>query len=95
MQTFIPVTEIPVTPAINVVQLKRATHTLPAQEDGILMASEILNVVIDERKKLDGIDSTALMRMGRGFVAGQSSQRRVFKDYILSSEVFYVDNSLN
>lgn len=55
------------------------------------MTSEILNVLIDERKQLANIDNLALMDMGRQFVAGQNTQKRVFKDYILSSEVFYLD----
>jgi len=64
------------------------------EEDGIVMSSEILNVVIDERKQLEHIDTDALEQLSRQFVATQST-RRVFKDYILSSEVFYVDHSLN
>jgi hypothetical protein len=32
------------------------------------------------------------MEANNRFVAGQVSQRRVFKDYILSSEVFYLDS---
>lgn len=59
------------------------------------MVSEILNVVIDERKQLSGIDNVSLMKLGQEFVAGQSARRPVFKDYILSSEVFYVDSSAN
>jgi hypothetical protein len=59
------------------------------------MTSEILNVVIDERKKLSSIDNIALMSLGRQYVAGQETQQRVFKDYILSSEVFYLDPSQN
>lgn len=57
------------------------------------MTSEILNVVIDERKKLDRIDNVALMSMRERFVAGETTNQRVFKDYILSSEVFYVDSN--
>lgn len=56
------------------------------------MTSEVLNVVIDERKQLAGIDDLLLMEANNRFVAGQVSQRRVFKDYILSSEVFYLDS---
>lgn len=65
------------------------------REDGIRMVSEILNVVIDERKQLSAIDDVALLSMNREFSKGQTSTRRVFKDYILSSEVFYIDPSLN
>jgi hypothetical protein len=57
------------------------------------MTSEILNVVIDERKQLAGIDDMLLIEADRRFVTGQASQRRVFKDYILSSEVFYLDTT--
>ena len=59
------------------------------------MTSEILNVVIDERKQLSRIDEVALLNLSREFSKGQASSRRVFKDYILSSEVFYIDPSLN
>jgi hypothetical protein len=59
-----------------------------------LMTSEILNVIIDERKRLSEIDGVALMSLGEKFVASQASQRRVFKDYILSSEVFTLDHHL-
>lgn len=56
------------------------------------MASEILNVIIDERKRLSEIDNASLMELGQQFVAGQAVQRRVFKNYILSSEVFKLDH---
>jgi hypothetical protein len=59
-----------------------------------LMTSEILNVIIDERKRLSEIDGVALMSLGESFVASQATQRRVFKDYILSSEVFTLDHHL-
>jgi cytochrome c biogenesis protein CcdA len=65
------------------------------REDGIRMVSEILNVVIDERKQLSAIDEMALLNMNREFSQKQASTRRVFKDYILSSEVFYIDPTLN
>jgi hypothetical protein len=55
------------------------------------MTSQTLNVVIDERKRLSHIDNDALMAACEEFSAGQTAHRRVFKDYILSSEVFYVD----
>ncbi len=57
------------------------------------MTSEVLNVIIDERKQLSGIDDLMLMNMGRSYTSNQANQRRVFKDYILSSEVFYLDNT--
>lgn len=59
------------------------------------MASELLHVVIDERKQLSAIDEVALLNMNREFSQRQTSTRRVFKDYLLSSEVFYVDSTLN
>jgi hypothetical protein len=59
-----------------------------------IMSSEILNVIIDERKNLSAVDNTALMSLGQQFVAGQADRRRVFKDYILSSEVFTLDHQL-
>lgn len=57
------------------------------------MNSEILNVVIDERKRLTDVDELALIQAGRKFVAGQTTPRSVFKDYILSSEIFYIDTT--
>ena len=71
----------------NVMEVK------PISKDGVLMTSEILNVVIDERKQLADIDDILLLEADRRFMAGQASQRRVFKDYILSSEVFYIDTT--
>jgi hypothetical protein len=70
-------------------------NILNLREDGIRMVSEILNVVIDERSQLSAIDETALLNMNREFSKGQANTRRVFKDYILSSEVFYIDPTLN
>lgn len=55
------------------------------------MASGILNIVIDERKKLSDVDEVALLQANRQFVAGQN--QTVFKDYILSSDVFYIDTT--
>lgn len=57
------------------------------------MISETLNVVIDERKRLSHIDNEALMAACREYTKAEPSNRRVFKDYILSSEIFYVDAS--
>lgn len=59
------------------------------------MTSEILNVVIDERKQLSSVDERNLINSGRNFVSGQIAHQRVFKDYILSSEIFYIDNQQN
>jgi len=55
------------------------------------MTSEILHVVIDERKNLTHVNHEALMAACRDFTAGQ--RRHVFKDCILSSEIFYIDSS--
>ncbi|WP_373533264.1 hypothetical protein [Vampirovibrio sp.] len=55
------------------------------------MSNGILNIVIDERKQLSNLNETALMQASQKFVAGQHPSSSVFKDYILSSEVFYVD----
>lgn len=57
------------------------------------MATGILNVVIDERKKLSEVDEVALLQASRKFVAGKQPQKTVFKDYILSSDVFYIDTT--
>ncbi len=57
------------------------------------MASGILSVVIDERKNLSQIDESKVLRANQQFAAQQSPDRSVFKDYILSSEIFYIDIS--
>jgi hypothetical protein len=57
------------------------------------MTSEILHVVIDERKNLTHVNHEALMAACREFTAGQGTQRHVFKECILSSEIFYIDSS--
>lgn len=54
-------------------------------------ASGILSVVIDERKNLAQIDEQEVMRANQQFTTAQNQERSVFKDYILSSEVFYID----
>jgi hypothetical protein len=72
--------------------LNNGFHTVE-QEEGLQMISETLNVVIDERKRLSHVDNEALMAACRELSSGQPSNRRVFKDYILSSEIFYVDAS--
>jgi hypothetical protein len=57
------------------------------------MASGILSVVIDERKNLSQIDENEVIRANQQFTAQQNQERSVFKDYILSSEIFYIDIS--
>ncbi|WP_303674543.1 hypothetical protein [Vampirovibrio chlorellavorus] len=57
------------------------------------MASGILSVVIDERKKMAQIDENEVIRANQQFAARQNQDRSVFKDYILSSEIFYIDIS--
>jgi len=76
--------------------MKSVMEVVPISKDGMPMTSEILNVVIDERKQLSSVDNAALLEAaGKKFMAGQASHRRVFKDYILSSEIFYVDSTLS
>lgn len=55
------------------------------------MTTGILNIVIDERKKLSEVNEIALIQANQKFVADQHAHNTVFKNYILSSEVFYVD----
>ena len=64
------------------------------------MTSQTLNVVIDERKRLSQIElnplqQESLLAACQSFGKGQHSSRSVFKNYILSSEIFYVDVSSN
>ena len=55
------------------------------------MASEILHVVIDERNRLSPIEAETLVVTRRILAVGRKTQRRVFKDYILSAEPFHVE----
>ena len=55
------------------------------------MTSEILHVVIDERNRLSPIEAETLVVTRRILTAGRKTQRRVFKDYILSSEPYHVE----
>ena len=59
------------------------------------MANDILTVVIDERKQLERMDEVPLMQQRMNAVRSLSSSRPVFKDYLLSTEVFYIEPSLN
>lgn len=59
------------------------------------MANDILTVVIDERKQLDRVDETALAKRRLNAARSMSGSRPVFKDYLLSTEVFYIEPSLN
>ena len=61
----------------------------------ITMANDILTVVIDERKQLERMDEVPLMQQRMNAVRSLSSSRPVFKDYLLSTEVFYIEPSLN
>lgn len=58
------------------------------------MSDSILKVLIDERANLHDIDDKALRQQANRHVRFSSSHCQVFKDYILSSEVFYVDSDL-
>lgn len=55
------------------------------------MATDILSIVIDERKNLSQVDEQQILEANRQYVGSQNQERKVFKDYILSSEVFYID----
>jgi hypothetical protein len=59
------------------------------------MATDIINVVIDERKQLESVDNEALMNMGRQFASTGSKRSNVFKNYIVAADPFYIDNTLN
>jgi len=67
-----------------------------------MMASSVMhsvmNIVIDERFNLSALDTTAFLTMTEAEVAEKKpmqTKRRVFKDYILSSEAFQLDSHLN
>ncbi len=67
-------------------------------------SSEVLNIVIDERKALEAIDAKkisqeALLKQASRFSRtdapmSMNSTGKVFKDYIMSSEPFYIDHDM-
>ena len=58
-------------------------------------ASEILNAVIDERRKLSSIDDIALIDIGRERAGAYATRHEVFKKYLLDADPFYIDPTLN
>ncbi len=59
------------------------------------MTSEILSVLIDERRQLESLNDLAMIRVRGGKAPAYATSSRVFKDYLLSSEVFYIDQTMN
>ena len=55
------------------------------------MANSVLNVIIEERQNLSNIDDKKLRTEMNTYLQFSSQHCQVFKDYILSSEVFYID----
>ena len=60
--------------------------------------SSVLNVVIDERRQLENLEPAdfnraALMKQALRFATldAYSSKQNIYKDYLLSSDVFYLD----
>lgn len=60
------------------------------------MPNDILSVVIDERKQLETLDSEDFLAKLSQYRHQQTTnqQRQVFKNYLMSSEVFYIDSEL-
>ena len=64
------------------------------------MAKNVLEVIIDERTQLEDIDPQVmkkrmlLKQAARFSASAYSSRQNVYKDYLLSSEVFYIDSDL-
>ncbi len=60
------------------------------------MNSSVMNVVIDERFSLENLDVAEFLTMTDiEEKKPVQTQKRVFKDYILSSEAFQLDSHLN
>ena len=59
------------------------------------MTNAILTVVIDERKQLHKLDEVPLMKTRINTARTLAASRSVFKDYLLSTEVFYIEPSLS
>jgi hypothetical protein len=55
------------------------------------MTSEALHVIIDERNRPRPVEAKTLVVTRRILTATRNAQHRVFKDYILSSDTFYVE----
>lgn len=53
--------------------------------------SAIINVVIDERKQLNQVEERTFYKSNPPKYLGNTATRRVFRDYILSSEPFQLE----
>ncbi|MEB3285945.1 MAG: hypothetical protein VKJ04_00425 [Vampirovibrionales bacterium] len=63
------------------------------------MSDPLLSIALQERHDLETMDSRQLMESLKqfnksDFGKGTVGHRQVFKDYLLSSEVFYIDSDL-
>ncbi len=54
------------------------------------MKSNVLTVVIDERAQLERIEEAAFLEMMNSRTRNLNTTSRVFKDYILSSEIYEI-----
>jgi hypothetical protein len=59
------------------------------------MKSNVLTVVIEEREPLERIEDVTFVSRMSNRARHMNTTGRVFKDYILSSEIFHIDASVN
>lgn len=59
-----------------------------------LMPNRLLSMLLEERQNLEAVNSRELMASLQQYGKNTVGQRQVFKDYLLSSEVFYIDTEL-
>lgn len=69
------------------------TSTSPSQA-GILGKKDVLQVLLEARKDLSNIDSAAVGALNPKWKAGTETQKRVLKDYILSTEPYKIKSGL-
>lgn len=59
------------------------------------MRSTIIDVVIDERKQFNQMDEFRMVRQATPKILQNAVTQRVFRNYILSSEPFRIENLIN
>lgn len=59
------------------------------------MSNRLLSYILEERKDLETMDGRELVNNLQQYGKSSLGQRQVFKDYLLSSEIFYIDTELN
>lgn len=61
---------------------------------GVFGKKDVLQVILEARKNLSDVDTATVSDMNPTWKAGQQTQKRIFKDYILSTEPYKVKSGL-